>query len=149
MHFLPKKDKLIGCLIWVPVIYVLIIIVIEVISSIIKGEFEPNLILFIIAYVLMGALLSSIWFHTYYTITGSLLKMRYGIFKKTIRIHEIKAISAARIATRPPALSFDKIVLHYGRLGITTVSPLEKTEFVRQLVEINKDMEVRIKLKDL
>jgi len=148
VHFSPKKDILFACLVWVPVFYVSIIIIIELISSLISGEFETELSSFIVPCIFIGMLLS-FWFNTRYTIEGSVLKIRYGIFKKTINIEQIRTITSTRSVARPPALSIDKIELHYGRLRTISVSPLEKAAFIHQLTGVNENIKVESKLENL
>nr|WP_246384388.1 PH domain-containing protein [Gracilibacillus halotolerans] len=82
------------------------------------------------------------WFGTGYKIEDGLIKIKSGPFKSTVRIKEIEKLSATRNPLSAPALSIDRIEILHGMYNIAIVSPNNKTEFIRILVNENSNIHV-------
>ncbi|MBS4172848.1 PH domain-containing protein [Bacillus sp. FJAT-49736] len=96
-----------------------------------------------------GFCLIWICLRTEYIIENHLLKIRYGPFKKDIRIAEIQSIKAIRNPFTAPALSMDRIEINYARFNTVAISPKNKTEFVRQLLKHNSDIKTYPNFEDI
>jgi len=83
---------------------------------------------------------------TDYTITEDELKIKSGfVYKKTIKIVEIKRITETRDIMSSPANSIDRLEITFNNFDRVLVSPKEKTEFIRLLTAINPDIKVKLK----
>lgn len=89
-----------------------------------------------------------IFFSTAYIIEGNELKVRCG-FKSypPIVIKEIKEIKKTNNMISAPAASFDRIAIKYGKFEEIIISPKNKLEFVKHLVDINPSIESDINKK--
>jgi hypothetical protein len=83
---------------------------------------------------------------TDYTITEDELKIKSGfVYKKTIKIVEIKRITETRDIMSSPANSIDRLEITFNNFDRVLVSPKEKTEFIRLLTAINPDIKLKLK----
>lgn len=100
----------------------------------ITGEFIPAIVLFlVIAFGFLPA-----FFNTYYLIKDDKLKIRSGYFFNTeIQISEIRRIETTRTLLSSPALSLDRLEVHYNKYDTVVISPEDKQEFVKQLQRLN------------
>ncbi|SFJ30677.1 PH domain-containing protein [Halobacillus dabanensis] len=87
-------------------------------------------LLFLLA---VPALLLWIWFGTGYYIDSESLKVHYGPYKKQIRLEEIEKVVPNRDPFLAPALSADRLEIHYGPGKFIKVSPKHKEEFLQRL----------------
>jgi hypothetical protein len=92
-----------------------------------------------IAVVLLAAFLIYVYMDTLYELTGdNKLKIKSGFFfHEEIYIKSIKKVKPTRGHTVSPALSFDRLEIRYNRYGRVVVSPDNKSEFIRELKEVN------------
>jgi hypothetical protein len=92
-----------------------------------------------IAVVLLAAFLVYVYMDTLYELTGdNKLKIKSGFFfHQEIYIKSIKKVKSTRGHTASPALSFDRLEIRYNRYGRVVVSPDNKSEFIRELKEVN------------
>ena len=66
------------------------------------------------------------------------LKIRSGFFyNKEIYIKSIKKVRSVKNHRASPALSFDRLEISYNRYGRVVVSPNKKSEFIKELKEVN------------
>lgn len=80
-----------------------------------------------------------LYFSTSYIVTkDEKLKVRSGfLFKRELYIKSIKKIRPTRDHRASPALSFDRLEISYNRYGRIVVSPDKKTEFIKELKDVN------------
>ncbi|RFA37310.1 hypothetical protein CAI16_02220 [Virgibacillus dokdonensis] len=137
MVFPSKKDQWITVLLWG-------ISIIGFFIPIITGNgLSILLILPLIVFLLW------FWFVTDYRIIGEKLKIRYGPVRQTINIKEIEVVFQAKKnpLAAAPALSLDRIVLHCGKFNVTSISPLDKQQFLQALIAINPHIKMEKSLK--
>nr|WP_285853726.1 PH domain-containing protein [Oceanobacillus luteolus] len=82
------------------------------------------------------------WFGTGYVIQQETLIVKFGPFKKKINIEGIKRISKEKNVWAAPALAADRLRIHYGLYEEISISPKNKEEFVKLLLEKNKKIEL-------
>ncbi|WP_251514386.1 PH domain-containing protein [Oceanobacillus luteolus] len=87
-------------------------------------------------------LLFWMWFGTGYVIQQETLIVKFGPFKKKINIEGIKRISKEKNVWAAPALAADRLRIHYGLYEEISISPKNKEEFVKLLLEKNKKIEL-------
>ncbi|MEX3620806.1 PH domain-containing protein [Viridibacillus arvi] len=90
------------------------------------------------------------WFTTGYRISNELLIIQSGPLKKRIPIKDIKKIISTKNPLASSALSFDRIEISYGTdYGMALVSPKNKRAFVSHLKNINQQIELEKRLKEV
>ena len=92
---------------------------------------------YIIGLLTIGLILW-LWFGTGYKIEEGLIKIRCGPFRNTVKIEEIKRLNATKNPLAAPALSIDRIEIHYGKYEIAIDSPKNVAEFIRILLTKNQ-----------
>ena len=94
---------------------------------------EPGEALFLIATALaIVALIGSMLIGTHYTVTGDTLRVVCGPFRWKVPIDTIESVEATRNPLSSPALSLDRLRIHYGKKRIM-VSPSDKAGFLRAI----------------
>ena len=94
---------------------------------------EPGEALFLIATALaIVALIGSMLIGTHYTVTGDTLRVVCGPFRWKVPIDAIESVEATRNPLSSPALSLDRLRIHYGKKRIM-VSPSDKAGFLRAI----------------
>lgn len=137
MVFPSKKDRWMAALLWG-------IVLLGVFIPVIMGNFISALLILPLILLLLW-----FWFRTDYCIIDNQLKIRYGPIRQTIDIKKINTIFTARknpLAVAP-ALSLDRIVLDCGKFDVTTISPLNKQQFLQILIDINPNIKMEKGLK--
>lgn len=93
----------------------------------------PGEALFLIATALaIVALIGSMLIGTHYTVTGDTLRVVCGPFRWKVPIDAIESVEATRNPLSSPALSLDRLRIHYGKKRIM-VSPSDKAGFLRAI----------------
>ncbi|MBN1599163.1 MAG: PH domain-containing protein [Bacteroidales bacterium] len=83
---------------------------------------------------------------TYYIIEGNTLKIRCGFWvNKTIDINSISRIRESSSIISSPASSFDRLEIKYERVGHILISQKDKIGFIKNILEINSDIEIKVK----
>lgn len=87
-----------------------------------------------------------LFLNTYYSIEGDVLNVKSGmVYKKTIKISEIKAISKTNSLLSSPAASLTKrIEISYGKFNSVIISPKNQLCFVEALQRINPNIVIKI-----
>lgn len=88
----------------------------------------------------LGIFLLWIWFKTGYKIEGNSLTIMYGPIKKEIKIEDVESIRETKNPFTAPALSMDRIEINYAKYKTVTISPKDKTEFLRLLLKQNPNI---------
>jgi hypothetical protein len=98
------------------------------------------IILLLVAVFIVHLLLT-----TYYQINGDSLKIKSGlIYSSIIDIRNIKRIVKTRIFISAPATSLDRLEILYNKFDMVIISPEDKDNFVKELIGINPDIEVKL-----
>ena len=74
---------------------------------------------------------------TRYRVEGDELLIRSGPMRWRIAVDDIRSIEPTRNWLSSPALSLDRLRIHYGRAGQVMVSPRDKEAFVQALLRRN------------
>ena len=84
---------------------------------------------------------------TNYIIEGSILRVKSGfLINKKLSIKDITKVMETNTILSAPAFSLDRLEIKYGRKSII-ISPVKKTEFIKQLMAVNPNIEVIYKTK--
>lgn len=104
--------------------------VLMIINKILLGE---------IAVALVAAFAIYMYVETWYVFTGNdKLRIKSGfLYDQEIYIKSIKKLRSIRDHRPWPALSSDRLEISYNRYGKVIVSPNKKTEFIKELKEVN------------
>ncbi|MDQ0257100.1 hypothetical protein J2S74_004546 [Evansella vedderi] len=138
MYFPSKKDVWLTLIVWGSI---LVVVVPAIIEQQIVGLFIALPIAFFIGWL---------WFTTGYTIEKANLKIKFGPFRKTVHIQEIRKINKTKNPISAPALSIDRIEIIYGKFNdMVFISPRKEREFVQLLLKENPDIVLDEKLKDI
>ena len=132
------KSK-IDMLLLLPVLLVLAGVgVYVVLNGIIAGEIAVGLVLVFVLYTCLD---------TFYTFTNdNKLRIKSGVFyNREIYIKSIRKIRPTRDHRASPALSSDRLEISYNRYGRVVVSPNKKSEFIRDLKEVNPRIRIEEK----
>ncbi|HCU23972.1 MAG TPA: hypothetical protein DF383_03065 [Deltaproteobacteria bacterium] len=68
-----------------------------------------------------------------YTLTQHDLVIRFGVIRVRISYHSITKVLPTRTILAGPALSMDRLMIHYNDGGLALISPLNKEQFLRDL----------------
>lgn len=98
-----------------------------------------GIIIGIIALTIFGVFIVYQCRETMYVFTkDNKLKVKSGfLYERDIYIKSIKKVRATQDRTTSPALSLDRLEICYNRYGRIVVSPDNKTEFIKELKEVN------------
>lgn len=86
-----------------------------------------------------------IWLTTYYVIADKTLLVRSAFIRKTISIDEIKSIDRSFNPLSSPALSLDRLKIHYGLHRTILISPLDRNAFIEELMKRNPSIRTSLK----
>jgi len=109
--------------------------VLPIALGIIDGEYLMSFLLLIIT-----VLVTVLFYYTRYKIDEGKLIVMWT----KIDVHNIRKIYKTRNPISSPALSLDRIAICYGKFDEILVSPKNREEFIKELLKINPDIEVRI-----
>jgi hypothetical protein len=70
---------------------------------------------------------------TRYTLSNEALRVRCGPFAWRIALRDISRIEPTRDAGSSPALSLDRLRIHYGARRPLMISPVDQQDFLRDL----------------
>lgn len=79
------------------------------------------------------ALIGWLVLNTHYVVEKDLLRIIAGPFRWKIRLEEIHAVEATRNPLSSPALSLDRLKVHYGNGRRIMVSPADKAGFLKAI----------------
>ncbi len=86
----------------------------------------------IVAALAIVALIGSMLMGTHYTVAGNMLRVACGPFRWKVPIDAIQSVEATRSPLSSPALSLDRLRIHYGKRRIM-VSPSDKAGFLKAI----------------
>jgi len=109
-----------------------------IVFVVVNNEINAKGIATILFLTILLAFIVHMFLKTDYTISNKELKIRCGFFSyKPIKIVDIKKISKTKSLLSSPAASFDRIKIEYGKFDSIIISPKNKFDFAKNLVEIN------------
>lgn len=133
VNFTSKKDIWLALFIWGTIIFMCLLMIIE-----------RNIMLYVVG-ILMNIFLLWIWFGTNYKVMEEQLYIVSGPFRTIVHIAKIRKIKPTKSLLSAPALSVDRLEIHYNKYDIIIVSPKEKNAFIHHLQSKNKSIEVEKK----
>jgi hypothetical protein len=94
----------------------------------------------ILSLVFIGIILliSFLFYNTRYTIEGENLL----IWRAKIDINSIRKVYKTRNPLSSPALSLDRLAIVYNKFDEVLISPVERDDFIQELLKINPNIEV-------
>ena len=134
MVYKSKKDMLIGVVIW-GVAFLLL-------YGIYQAVFIDVTILGTVVMTALLVLLVSFWFRTIYKFEEDILHIYYGPFRFQVMISEITSIRHAKNIFTGPSLSIERIEITYSNYSVIQISPKEKQELVKALVQMNPNIKI-------
>jgi hypothetical protein len=100
--------------------------------------------LFIISLVVV--FISHMLLTTFYKVDKNILTIKCGfLFNKEIEIKKIKKIEETNNILSSPAASLDRLAIFIDKYEPIMVSPKDKEGFIKELIQINADIEVFLK----
>lgn len=101
-----------------------------------------------IAVALIAAFAIYMYVETLYVVTvDHKLRIKSGfLYHQEIYIKSIKKLRSVKDHRAWPALSSDRLEISYNRYGKVIVSPNRKTEFIRELKEVNPRIRIEEKV---
>ncbi|MFC0562513.1 PH domain-containing protein [Halalkalibacter alkalisediminis] len=137
MYFPSKKDLWLTLIIWGAIL-----------AMVVPATIEQQVVGLLVA-LPIAFFIGWLWFSTGYTIENSILKIKYGPFRKEVNIQDISKINKTKNPISAPELSIDRIAIIHGKFfdGVF-ISPKNEREFVQLLVQENPNIVLDKKLKD-
>jgi len=86
----------------------------------------------VVASLAIVALIGSMLVGTHYTVAGDTLRVTCGPFRWKVPLDAIQSVEATRSPLSSPALSLDRLRIHYGKRRIM-VSPSDKAGFLKAI----------------
>ena len=124
-------------------IFVTLCLVILPVLPLLIGTVTASEIWFIVIYCPLAiAFEAYIYTSTHYTISGDTLTVKSILLCEKIKINDITKISHTRTWLSAPALSLNRIELHYKRGRTIVISPRNESSFISQLRTINPSIEI-------
>lgn len=105
-------------------------------SSTTEGSIEPALLATAIVLVVV-TLVAWLFVSTKYTVDHDLLTISSGPFRWRIPIRDIESVTPSSSPLSSPALSMDRLQIHYRGGNDILVSPDDKQGFIASLVAVN------------
>jgi type II secretory pathway component PulF len=123
----------------------LIIPIIPFLITLINSLNQKSWVLVIICIIFLSLLLH-LFFTTKYIISQENLNIKSSFFYNlNIDIKTIRKVSETNNILSSPATSIDRLEIFYNKFDSILVSPKEKKEFIKHLITINQNIEVKYK----
>jgi membrane protein YdbS with pleckstrin-like domain len=106
------------------------VVVMGIVATRVSSPGEATVL--IVAALAIVALIGSMLVGTHYTVAGGTLHVACGPFRWKVPIDEIQLVEATRSPLSSPALSLDRLQIHYGKRRIM-VSPSDKAGFMKAI----------------
>ncbi len=135
MYFPSKRDFWLGLLIWG-------LMLLGAVPAFLKpGKGQLMIMIAVILFV------GWIWFGTGYEISESELKIRCGPFRQRVPLQEIREIKRTRNPLSSPACSLDRMEIKYGKSKRVMISPADKANFIKMMIEKSPQIQLDEELK--
>lgn len=106
-----------------------------------------NFLLFFVLILILFCPIIIIWIalkSTTYTITENYLLIQSSFFyKEKLQIKDIKKIEKVTNIIKSPAGSIKRLELFYGKYDSVMISPQNEDQFIRDLLEINNEIQMK------
>ena len=79
------------------------------------------------------------YFYTYYKVNDHQLLVKSGLFSWKIPLSEIESIEPTHSFLSAPALSLDRLAIHYGDGNRVVVSPKDKQGFINAIGQLQEN----------
>lgn len=141
MYFPSKRDRWMTVILWLFAIMFIVPPIffpelgVWMVPEFLDQQWIRNIFLLPIGFFLIW-----IWFKTGYTIERDIFTIQYGPYKKRIKIEEIHSIRETRNPFTAPALSMEKLEIHYASHHFVVISPENQTAFCHQLRKQNANI---------
>jgi membrane protein YdbS with pleckstrin-like domain len=106
------------------------IVVMSIAATQVRSPGEATIL--IVAALAIVALIGSMLIGTHYTVAGNTLRVACGPFRWKVPIDAIQSVEATRSPLSSPALSLDRLRIHYGKRRIM-VSPSDRAGFLKAI----------------
>ena len=106
------------------------VVVMSIVATQVNSPREATVM--IVAALAIVALIGSMLVGTHYTVSGNILRVACGPFRWKVPIDAIQSVEATRSPLSSPALSLDRLLIHYGNRRIM-VSPSDKAGFLKAI----------------
>jgi membrane protein YdbS with pleckstrin-like domain len=108
-------------------------------EGILPDDSVADLLATVIVVIVLGFCL---WLYltTRYTISSDTLGVKCGPFSWVVPLREIYTIEPTRNPASSPALSLDRLLIHYGDGSEIMVSPADKAGFIAAIRKRTKDL---------
>ena len=106
------------------------IVVMSIAATQVRSPGEATIL--IVAALAIVALIGSMLIGTHYTVAGNTLRVACGPFRGKVPIDAIQSVEATRSPLSSPALSLDRLRIHYGKRRIM-VSPSDRAGFLKAI----------------
>lgn len=128
-RFKSKVDR------WLIAILILAIVIDACgIIAFLRFESDPVVLtISVLVSLLVMALIASVSLGTHYTIDRNVLRIVSGPFRWKVPIDQITRVEATRSPFSSPALSLDRLRIHYGRRRRIMISPADKAGFLKAI----------------
>lgn len=104
----------------------------------------------LIVFLLITAFIIHLFLTTYYRIDGKTLTIKAGfLINKSVNIDKIRKITETNNPISSPATSLDRLEIKYNKYDTVIISPKEKNDFIKMLVALKPDIEVKLKADKL
>lgn len=89
------------------------------------------------------AFISSFYLNTSYQLTsdGQLI-ITCGFFRSAIAVASIRKIRYIKNILSSPALSIDRLEIHYNKFDSILISPKDRSDFIERIRKLNQDIEI-------
>ena len=98
-----------------------------------QADHAGDATLLIFAGLGVGALIGWLVLSTQYVVDKEMLRIVAGPFRWKIRLDEITCVEETRNPLSSPALSLDRLKVHYGNGKRNMISPADKTGFLKAI----------------
>jgi membrane protein YdbS with pleckstrin-like domain len=106
------------------------VVVMSIVATQVNSPREATIM--IVAALAIVVLIGSMLVGTHYTVSGNTLRVACGPFRWKVPIDAIQSVEATRSPLSSPALSLDRLLIHYGNRRIM-VSPSDKAGFLKAI----------------
>ena len=106
------------------------VVVMSIVATQVNSPREATIM--IVAALAIVVLIGSMLVGTHYTVAGNTLRVACGPFRWKVPIDAIQSVEATRSPLSSPALSLDRLLIHYGNRRIM-VSPSDKAGFLKAI----------------
>ena len=125
MYYLPRKDKVYGMAIWLLPLIMLLLLIFQ------------NSLAVIVIFILSNLFSLRVWNSTNYKIENDELFIRCWIFRKRVKIANIKKVVKTKNIYSSYTLSTDKLEITESEKGQFYIAPNNFESFTEELKKIN------------